>query len=74
MSYSLTKRYDKVVQNNSMIRSNDVWQKLKKVAVVTGASSGIGEAIANKLSQQGASIVLVGRNEQRLKRNSPAIK
>ena len=49
-----------------MIRSNDVWQKLKKVAVVTGASSGIGEAIAKKLSQQGASIVLVGRNEQRL--------
>ena len=38
----------------------------EKVAVVTGASSGIGEAIANKLSQQGASIVLVGRNEQRL--------
>lgn len=38
--------------------------KLKeKVAVVTGASSGIGEAIAKKLSQQGASIVLVGRNE-----------
>ena len=46
MSYSLTKRYDKDVQNNSMIRSNDVWQKLKRVAVVTGASSGIGEAIA----------------------------
>ncbi|MBS6894566.1 MAG: SDR family NAD(P)-dependent oxidoreductase, partial [Staphylococcus epidermidis] len=41
--------------------------KLKeKVAVVTGASSGIGEAIAKKLSQQGTSIVLVGRNEQRL--------
>ncbi len=38
----------------------------EKVAVVTGASSGIGEAIAKKLSQQGASIVLVGRNEQRL--------
>jgi len=30
MSYSLTKRYDKDVQNNSMIRGNDVWQKLKR--------------------------------------------
>lgn len=30
MSYSLTKRYDKDVQNNSMIRNNDVWQKLKR--------------------------------------------
>ena len=30
MSYSLTKRYDKDVQNNSMRRSNDVWQKLKR--------------------------------------------
>lgn len=30
MSYSLTKRYDKDVQNNSMIRSNDVCQKLKR--------------------------------------------
>lgn len=27
----------------------------EKVAVVTGASSGIGESIAKKLSQQGAS-------------------
>ena len=44
-----------------------MYDKIKeKVAVVTGASSGIGEAIAKKLSQQGTSIVLVGRNEQRL--------
>ena len=33
-----------------------------KVAIVTGASRGIGLEIANKLSQSGADIVLVGRN------------
>ena len=37
-----------------------------KVAVVTGASSGIGEAIAVRLAQAGASVVLTGRDEARL--------
>ena len=37
-----------------------------KVAVVTGASSGIGEAIALALSQAGATVVLTGRDEARL--------
>lgn len=32
-----------------------------KVAVVTGASSGIGRAIAEKLGAEGASVVLAGR-------------
>ena len=38
-----------------------------KVAVVTGASSGIGTAIAEAYSQAGARVVLVGRDEQRLR-------
>ncbi|MEV6558513.1 SDR family oxidoreductase [Nocardia sp. NPDC051756] len=37
-----------------------------KVAVVTGASSGIGAEIARELSRWGASVLLVGRDEQRL--------
>lgn len=37
-----------------------------KIAVVTGASSGIGKAIALGLASQGATLNLVGRNQQRL--------
>ena len=37
-----------------------------QAAIVTGASSGIGRAITLALAEQGASLYLVGRHEQRL--------
>jgi NAD(P)-dependent dehydrogenase (short-subunit alcohol dehydrogenase family) len=41
--------------------------KLKnKVAVITGGSSGIGLAIAEEYANQGAKIVIIGRNKQKL--------
>jgi NAD(P)-dependent dehydrogenase (short-subunit alcohol dehydrogenase family) len=38
-----------------------------KVAVVTGASSGIGAAVAEAMSEAGAKVVLTGRDEERLR-------
>ena len=39
---------------------------IDKVAIVTGASRGIGKAIANQLSNCGAKVVLVARNAEAL--------
>ena len=38
----------------------------KKTALITGSSSGIGAAIAEKLSKQGHKVFITGRNEDRL--------
>lgn len=44
-----------------------------KVAIITGSSRGIGKAIALELAQQGALIVLNGRNKERLEETEKEI-
>lgn len=39
-----------------------------KVAIVTGASQGIGESIAFSLAKEGAQLVLIGRNAEKLEK------
>ncbi len=41
-----------------------------KTAVITGASRGIGKAIAEKLFEAGATVILIARNEEKLKQLS----
>ena len=47
---------------------------LNKVAIVTGASSGIGAAVAKKFIKEGAKVTIVGRNETKLKNVSEECK
>jgi NAD(P)-dependent dehydrogenase (short-subunit alcohol dehydrogenase family) len=45
-----------------------------RTTVVTGASSGIGRAIAEAMAEVGSNLVLVGRNEERLQEAVAAVK
>ncbi|XP_028178857.1 uncharacterized protein LOC114365728 [Ostrinia furnacalis] len=45
-----------------------------KVVIVTGASSGIGAATAVAFGREGASVVLVGRNDTKLKKVAESVK
>ena len=45
-----------------------------KSAIVTGAAQGIGQAIAFRLAEAGASVLLAGHNEKRLEQSANTIK
>ena len=45
----------------------------KKIAVITGASQGIGRAISVKLASKGYITVLAGRNEENLRKTAELV-
>lgn len=47
--------------------------KLNPVAIVTGATSGFGKAIATKLAEEGWNLIITGRRSDRLQSLSPEI-
>ncbi|KAM9961435.1 hypothetical protein ACTFIR_004285 [Dictyostelium discoideum] len=50
-----------IFSNNNKIKLSD------QLIVVTGASSGIGLGIANEFAKKGCKVILIGRNENKLK-------
>ena len=45
-----------------------------RVAVVTGASYGLGEAMAQRLVKEGAHVVICARGEEQLARTAPSFR
>lgn len=58
---------DKATPTGPQQKGNALKNISGKTAIVTGASSGIGRAYARALAEAGAHVVLVGRNEERLR-------
>ena len=47
---------------------------VNKVAIVTGAASGIGAAVANRLGHEGARVALIDRDQVKLKQQVELMK
>lgn len=61
-----TPEYFAHLHRTSRWRRNPAMKMQGKTAVVTGASGGIGRSIVEQLSQKGAMLILVGRDETKL--------
>ena len=58
-----------------MARKHLTWHRLQgKLALVTGASSGLGKRLALELALRGASVILAGRNRRLVEKATGEVK
>jgi NADP-dependent 3-hydroxy acid dehydrogenase YdfG len=62
-------RHDQFSEN-SLKLEDDIMRLHNKIAIVTGATGGIGEATAKLFLQEGAKLMLVGRSSTKLSETS----
>ncbi|GIC34083.1 2-deoxy-D-gluconate 3-dehydrogenase [Vibrio cholerae] len=63
---SIINRFKKVVPINIPVYHNELLKD--RVAIITGATSGIGFEIASSFVRSGATVIMTGRDEQRIRR------
>lgn len=74
------KKIFKIEENYNTIVNVDVYEKTPsdlfkgKIVVITGGGSGLGYYMAKKLSKEKAKVIIIGRNEEKLRKSSKEIK